>query len=107
VLASSFNLDGLVYAHTVAPDFPLVFNLEPEHQADFAQRALADNPFLHGVCVDIGTLDEVMVGVVRECGKFIAVYTCNSEEEIGRALALGVDVLISDVPQKALQLRDK
>ncbi|MDP1635516.1 MAG: glycerophosphodiester phosphodiesterase [Gallionellaceae bacterium] len=106
VLASSFNLDGLVYAHSVAPDFPLVFNLEPEHQADFAQRALKENPFLHGLCVEIGTLDEVMVGAVRECGKFIAVYTCNSDEEIGRALALGVDVLISDVPQKALQLRD-
>ncbi|MBU0621316.1 MAG: glycerophosphodiester phosphodiesterase [Gammaproteobacteria bacterium] len=105
VLASSFNLDGLVYAHSVAPDFPLVFNLEPEHQADFAQRALLANPFLHGLCVHIDTLDEGMMGVVRERGKSIAVYTCNSDEEIARALGLGVDVLISDVPQKALQMR--
>lgn len=105
VLASSFNLDGLVYAHSVAPDFPLVFNLEPEHQADFAQHSLKENPFLHGLCVHIATLDEGMMGVVRERGKTIAVYTCNSDEEIDRALALGVDVLISDVPQKALQMR--
>lgn len=107
VLASSFNLDGLVFAHSVAPEFPLVFNLEPEHQADFAQRALADNPFLHGLCVHVDTLDEGMVGAVREQGKSIAVYTCNSDEEIDRALALGVDILISDVPQKALQMRDR
>src|SRR5512135_989048 len=107
VMASSFNLDGLIYAHRIAPQFPLVFNLEPEHQADFAQRALIEQPFLYGVCVHIDTLDEGMIGAVRERGKFIAVYTCNSDDEINRALTLGVDVLISDVPQKALQMRDK
>ncbi|HLP98759.1 MAG TPA: glycerophosphodiester phosphodiesterase [Sideroxyarcus sp.] len=106
IMASSFNLDGLVYAHSIAPAFPLVLNLEPEHQADDAQRALIENPFLHGLCVSIDTLDEGMAGAVRERGKFLAVYTCNSDEEIGRALRLGVDVLISDVPQKALQMRD-
>jgi glycerophosphoryl diester phosphodiesterase len=107
VMASSFNLDGLIYAHSIAPEFPLVYNLEPEHQADFAQRALTEHPFLHGVCVHIDTLDEGMMGVVRERGKFIAVYTCNSDEEISRALTLGVDVLISDVPWKALGMRGK
>jgi hypothetical protein len=29
-----------------------------------------------------------MIGVLREGGKRIAVYTCNSDEEINRALAL-------------------
>ena len=48
-----------------------------------------------------------MMRLVRERGKRIAVYTCNSEAEIERALILGVDVLISDVPQKALQMRDQ
>ena len=47
-----------------------------------------------------------MMGAVRERGKFIAVYTCNSDDEIKRALTLGVDVLISDVPGKALGMRD-
>lgn len=106
VLASSFNLDGLVHAHSIAPDFPLVLNLEPWHQADIAQRALKESPFLHGLCVSIDTLDQGMVGAVREQGKFLAVYTCDSDEEISRALALGVDVLISDVPDKALRMRD-
>jgi len=107
ILASSFDLGSLLYAHRIAPQMPLVFNLEPEHQTDFAQRALIEQPFLHGLCVHISTLDEAMVGVAREHGKSIAVYTCNSDEQIGRALTLGVDVLISDLPQKALQMRDR
>ncbi len=107
ILVSSFDLDSLIYAHRIAPRFPLVFNLEPEQQANFAQRALIEQPFLHGLCVHISTLDDAMIGVVRERGKRIAVYTCNSEEQIKRALNLGVDVLISDVPQKALQMRDR
>ncbi len=105
ILVSSFDLNSLIYAHGRAPDFPLVFNLEAGHGADFAYGVLAAHPFLHGLCVHIDALDEAMTGAVRETGKRIAVYTCNSDSEIGKALALGVDILISDVPQKALQLR--
>ena len=47
-----------------------------------------------------------MVRLLRDYKKNIAVYTCNSEAEIGKALELGVDILISDLPQKALQMRD-
>lgn len=107
VMVSSFDLHSLVYAHSVAPQFPLVLNLEPEHDLNDARRALDEQPFLHGLCVHISTLDVDMMKVVRERGKRIAVYTCNSDAEIGRALTLGVDVLISDVPQKALQMRDR
>ncbi len=107
IMVSSFDLDSLIYAYRIAPGFPLVFNLEPEHTLHDARRALVEQPFLHGLCVHISTLDADMVGLVREQGKRIAVYTCNGDEEISRALALGADVLISDVPQKALQMRDE
>lgn len=107
VLVSSFNLDSLVYAHEIAPVFPLVYNLEPEQDVHEARYALDGQPFLHGLCVHISTLDSHMMELVRSRGKTIAVYTCNSDAEITRALHLGVDVLISDVPQKALQMRDR
>ena len=107
IMASSFNLDSLIYANRIAPQFPLVFNLEPEHNLGDARRALDEQPFLHGLCVHISTLNKNLVALLRERGKRIAVYTCNSDAEISRALILGVDVLISDVPQKALQMRDK
>ncbi|MBU1424107.1 MAG: glycerophosphodiester phosphodiesterase [Gammaproteobacteria bacterium] len=107
IMVSSFNLDSLVYAHRFADQFPLVLNLEPEHSVRDAQRFLHDHPFLYGLCVHISTLDVDMMKVVRERGKRIAVYTCDSDAEITRALTLGVDVLISNVPDKALQMRDQ
>ncbi|GAB4123033.1 MAG: glycerophosphodiester phosphodiesterase [Sideroxydans sp.] len=105
VLVSSFDLDSMIYAHRIKADARLVLNLEPEHDPAFAQHILTAHPWLHGLCVHIATLDEAMLGVVREHQKLLAVYTCNSDEEIRRALALGVDILISDVPQQALQMR--
>lgn len=105
IFASSFDLDSLLYAHQIAPHFLLVFNLEPEHDVTFAIQALAQQPFLHGLCVHISTLDAAMLAAVRQRGKFIAVYTCNTDEQIDCALRLGVDVLISDFPQRALHRR--
>jgi len=107
IMVSSFNLESLVYAYRFAPQLPLVFNLEPEHNLNDARYALDKQPFLYGLCVHISTLDPNMVALLRERGKKIAVYTCDTDTEINRALTLGVDILISNVPQKALQLRDK
>lgn len=106
VLVSSFNLDSLIYAHGIAPDVPLVLNLEPEQTVNDARRALDAHSSLHGLCVEISTLDVDMVELLRSRGKCIAVYTCNSDAEIERALLLGADILITDLPQKALQMRD-
>ena len=106
ILASSFNLDSLICAHGIAPDFPLIYNCEPEQSLADTQHVLAQHSFLHGLCLHISTLDEAMVTLLRAQNKSITVYTCNSGEEISRALHLGVDILISDLPQKALQMRD-
>lgn len=107
IMVSSFNLASLLYAHQCAPDFPLVYNLETDQTLADAQRVLAEQSFLHGLCLPIETLDEAMVRLLRDHGKAIAVYTCNSDAEIAKALGLGVDILISDMPQKALLVRDK
>lgn len=105
ILASSFDLDGLIYGHSIAPDVPLVYNFAPEQGLADAQQVLVEHPFLHGFCLHISILDEAIVALLRRHNKLIAVYTCNSDEEIGRALRLSVDILISDLPQKALQMR--
>ena len=107
IMASSFNLDSLIYAHQCRPEFPLVYNFEPEQNLENARRAMIEQPFLHGLCLSIKSIDAATVDLLRGYGKCVAVYTCNSDEEIGKALELGVDILISDVPQKALQMRDK
>jgi len=107
IMVSSFNLDSLIYAQQCRPGFPLVYNFETDQTYADAQRLLSEQSFLHGLCLPIKSLDESMVKLLRDQGKSIAVYTCNSDAEINKALELGVDILISDVPQKALQLRAK
>lgn len=106
IMASSFHLPSLLAAHQYAPEFPLVYNLEPEQGFAEARQVLTEYPFLHGLCVHISTLNAVMIQLLHRQKKCIAVYTCNTDEEINTALKLGVDILITDFPQKALQLRD-
>lgn len=106
ILVSSFDLSSLVYAQQYRAGFPLVYNLETEQTLAEAERVLSEHAFLFGLCLPITTLDESFVSVLRARGKCIAVYTCNSDAEIRKALDLGVDILISDLPQKALRMRD-
>jgi glycerophosphoryl diester phosphodiesterase len=105
IVVSSFDLNSLIYAQQYRPGFPLVYNLEPEQTFAEAEQVLVAHPFLHGLCLPIASLNEAFAQHLRSQKKMIAVYTCNTDEEINRALRLGVDILISDVPQKALQLR--
>ncbi len=105
ILISSFHLDSLIYAHQCAPNFPLVFNMEPEHTLADVRHSLATQPFLYGYCVHIATLNHALVELLRSHNKLIAVYTCNSAEQIQTALDLQVDILISDVPKIALGMR--
>ncbi|MES1982153.1 MAG: glycerophosphodiester phosphodiesterase [Pseudomonadota bacterium] len=105
IMVSSFNLDSLIHAHHCRTTCPLVYNLETDQTLADAERVLNAQPYLHGLCLPIEILDLAMVRLIRGHGKIIAVYTCNSDEEINRALDLQVDILISDLPQKALQLR--
>lgn len=107
IIISSFNLDSLIYAQQCSPGFPLVYNFEEEQTPDDAEQVLGEQAFLHGLCLPIATLNAAMVRLLRGQNKSIAVYTCNSDEEISTALQLGVDILISDVPQKALRMRDE
>ena len=106
IMVSSFNLDSLIYAEQYKPGFPLIYNFERDQILTDAQRVLAEFAFLRGLCLPIENLDENIVNLLRAHDKCIAVYTCNSEKEINKALQLKVDILISDVPQKALKMRD-
>ena len=107
MLISSFDPGSLIEAHRLAPGFPLIYNIEPEQTLAQAQQALTLYPFLHGLCLPIASLDSQRIELLRAHKKCIAVYTCNSDQEIGHALSLGCDILISDLPDKALQLRNR
>jgi glycerophosphoryl diester phosphodiesterase len=107
IIVSSFNLGSLVYAYQYKPAFPLIYNFETHQTIVDVQQLLNTHSFLYGFCLPIGSIDTAIVALLRKHDKYIAVYTCNSESEINRALQLKVDILISDFPQKALRLRDR
>ncbi|MEJ1958435.1 MAG: glycerophosphodiester phosphodiesterase [Nitrosomonadales bacterium] len=107
IIVSSFNLTSLIYANQYRPGFPLIHNFEEDQTAADVAQVLIDHPFLHGLCLPIATLNQAVVQLLRDSNKCIAVYTCNSDEEISKALELEVEILISDVPEKALALRNK
>lgn len=106
VIVSSFHLPSLVYANQLKTSIPLVCNCDKDLSVEEADHLLEAQPFLSGLCLHKASLSQDMVDMLRGHDKLIAVYTCNSEREIRHAFDVGVDILISDVPQKALQLRD-
>lgn len=106
IVASSFHLPSLIYAHRCEPDFPLIYNCESGLKVADAGHILNAYPFLLGLCLHKTSLKPDMVDMLRDHNKRIAVYTCNSDTEIQRALELGIDIIISDLPQKALAMRD-
>ena len=107
IIVSSFNLASLIDAHDSRSDFPLMYNTESDQSITDVHKVNAAYPFLHGFCLPIDIIDLEIVGLLRDHRKCIGVYTCNSEMQINKALQLGVDILISDFPQKALIIRDR
>ena len=63
------------------------------------------NNNLAGICYPINSLNAELADYMSAQIKLIVTYTCNTQQEIQKALGLEVDVLISDDPAKALQMR--
>lgn len=107
IIVSSFNLASLGYAQQYKPSFPLIYNFETNQTIADARSLLNTHAFLYGFCLPIENTDQAIVDLLRQHGKCVGVYTCNSDAEINKALQLDVDILISDLPQKTLMLRDR
>lgn len=105
ILVSSFDLHSLLEAHDCNPRQALVLNLDPGFDPQRIDHCLQQHPFFHGFCLPISDIDALLVERLRARDRKIIVYTCNTSAEIGRALELGVDILISDYPHQALALR--
>lgn len=105
IMISSFNLESLVYAHRYSESWPLIYNskklVEPSQIENFCQI----HSFIAGFCLPIENLNPEIVKAVQGCKKSLVTYTCNDDEQILKGLRLGVDILISDDPQRALALR--
>ncbi len=106
VFISSFNLQSMVFADQFHTNIPLFYALDKMQHLTAIEQVLADHHFLAGLCLPIQILDESIMQVLRDQNKKVLTYTCNSNTHIHKALDLGVDVLITDDPQKALTMRE-
>lgn len=107
IFISSYSLPGLIFCHQQAPDLPLYYLLSGHHTQTDIEQLLAEQPFLAGFCLPIDIHNEAIATLLRECGKGVGVYTCNNVEDIQKALDLEADILITDYPRQALQMRDR
>jgi glycerophosphoryl diester phosphodiesterase len=105
VFISTFHLDSIIFAHHYAPDFPLYYALDDYHTESDVEQALNNHDFLAGLCLSIAMLNESIVDLIAKHSKKLITYTCNTNAEISKALELGVNILITDDPQKALLMR--
>lgn len=105
IIISSFNLDCLKYANQLGTEIPLISTFRDTHSIDEVKNTLRNHKFLAGICLPISTLNEELVNLSRAHKQLILTYTCNTQQQIQKALDLEIDVLISDEPAKALQMR--
>ncbi|MCF6251375.1 MAG: glycerophosphodiester phosphodiesterase [Methylococcaceae bacterium] len=106
VFISSFNLNCLQYANQLGTKIPLVLAFKDSDSLSEVKKNFNKNNFLAGACHPISTLNTELVSFMRDHNKLIVTYTCNTQQEIKKALSLEVDILITDDPAKALLLRD-
>ena len=106
VFISSFNLNCLQYAYQLGTEVPLVYAFREKHTFSDVKNTFNNNKFLAGICHPISTLNEELVHFLRDHNKLIVTYTCNTQQEIQKALDLEVNILITDDPAKALKMRD-
>ena len=105
VFISSFNLNCLQYANQIGTEIPLVFAIRETQQIAEIINTVNRNNFLAGICHPIETLEKELVLFLNNQNKLLVTYTCNSDEEIQKALDLQVDILITDDPEKSLKMR--
>lgn len=102
VVVSSFDAAPLLVLRRLAPEIRcgLVSGIRVADLLKLAKRALADV-----VCVEEQLANESLVRHMHRNGVAVFVWTVNEPEDLTRCFALGVDAVITDFPERALEFR--
>ena len=102
VLIQSFSMESLFKIRRLAPKLPVIQLIEKEYDS-IAIQGMLDN--IRSYSVGIGpsrlSVDEPLVAAVHEKGLVIHPYTVNEPAEIARMIALEVDGIFTDFPDRA------
>ena len=108
VLIQSFSRPSLLKIRELNARLPLIQLIEKEHASHAIQQRLAD---IHGYAVGIGpsrvSVDAALVDAAHAHGLVVHPYTVNEEKEMERMIALGVDGMFTDYPDRLAQLLDR
>lgn len=101
----SFDIRTLQYAHETYPDLQLVLLIENQKSLEENLEALGFVPQVYSPYFKF--VDERMVQVCRQKGMKLIPWTVNSPSDIQQILQLGVDGIISDYPDRVLEIVGK
>ncbi|MCB1050621.1 MAG: hypothetical protein H6510_06825 [Acidobacteria bacterium] len=90
-----FDLDLLRYLKNRYPQLRCVLNTEMDITASLKDE---DWQALHAVSFRIEAASIEAVKACHQRGKLVYGYTCNQEDQLRHALAVGIDLLMSDSP---------
>jgi glycerophosphoryl diester phosphodiesterase len=101
VLASSFDPAALRTVRALRPDLPtaLVVGREDDLGAGLREAARAGHEALHP---EAELIDRTLIGRAHALGLQVRAWTVNDADELLRLAGLGVDGVITDVPDVAL-----
>jgi glycerophosphoryl diester phosphodiesterase len=104
VVISSFDAAPLLVLRRLAPEIRcgLVAGVRVADLLKQAKHALADV-----VCVEEQLADESLVRHMHQHGVAVYVWTVNEPHDLERCFRLGVDAVITDHPERALDLRGR
>ena len=97
----SFDVRTLQYAHEAYPDLTLVLLIENKKSLEENLEILGFVPQVYSPYFQL--VDANLVAVCREKGMKLIPWTVNESSDIEEILALGVDGIISDYPDRVIQ----
>lgn len=97
VMILSFSAEVLEMVHAIAPEIPCVQNLESD-QLEGESHTWLKVEGRKGFCAEIGAMPRSFAEKCRENSFLSLTYSCNTQGQLDKALAFGVDVIMTDNP---------
>lgn len=101
LLISSFNHTWLAELAQYFPAIKFAY-LIAHYPAD--AKAFARSISSFAINVDLSVIDKVLVKTIQDQGKQVWVFTVDHQQDIEKCLAMGVDGIFTNVPDKALSI---
>jgi glycerophosphoryl diester phosphodiesterase len=105
VIIQSFSADSLRQVAELAPALPRVQLIENVHSTRIIAQLDGIARYAHGIGPSRRSVDAALMDAARTHSLAVHPYTVNDESEMRRLLALGVDGMFTDHPDRLLALR--